>query len=310
MHELRKQVQKCAESNASVLITGPSGAGKEFVALNIHYRSKRQLENCVAINCGSLPADLVESELFGYEKGAFTGATARKLGHFEYADHGTLFLDEVGELPLVAQVKLLRVLQDGEVEKIGRSEKLKVDVRMIAASNKNLELEVETKRFREDLFYRLNVLPIAVPALKEHAEDIDLYVDHFLNKFCHDQNKMVPAVEPEALVLMKRYDWPGNIRQLKNVVQRLLFDDDSTITATHVAAGLGKQPTMQLRGNEFLLNFGNGQTVLPWRQMERSVREKYFGYVRTNSASDSEAAKKLGLAPSNFHRMCKELGLK
>lgn len=310
MQELRNQVMKCAESSASVLITGPSGAGKEFVAQNIHYLSKRCLENFVAINCGSIPSDLVESELFGYEKGAFTGATARKLGHFEQAHNGALFLDEVGELPLNAQVKLLRVLQDGEIEKIGRSGKNKVDVRVIAATNKNLELEVEAKRFREDLFYRLNVLTIDVPALKEHKDDIPLYVDHFLNEFCDDQNKIVPSVEPVAIHRMQAYDWPGNVRQLKNFVLRLLFDDNPLITSSLVDAALAKQPTMQVRGEEFSLNFGNNQAVLPWRQMERSVREQYFGYVRKHSTSDSEAAKKLGLAPSNFHRMCKELGLK
>ncbi len=310
MRELRKQVQKCADGNASVLIMGPSGAGKEFVAQNIHYRSKRRLESFVAINCGSLPSELVESELFGYEKGAFTGATTRKLGHFEHADHGTLFLDEVGELPLKAQVKLLRVLQEGEVEKIGRSDKIKVDVRVIAATNKNLELEVEAKRFREDVFYRLNVLPIYVPSLKEHKEDIPLYVEHFLSKFCGEQNRGVPIVEPEAIAPMQAYDWPGNVRQLKNFIQRLLFDDDAMISTAQVEVALGKQPTMQLRGAEFALNFGDGQKVLSWRQMERSVREQYFGYVRSHSSSDAEAAKKLGLAPSNFHRMCKELGLK
>ena len=310
MQELRTHVQKCADSSASVLIMGPSGSGKEFVAQNIHYRSKRRLENFIAINCGGLPSELVESELFGYEKGAFTGATNRKLGHFEHADNGTVFLDEVGELPLNAQVKLLRVLQEGEIEKIGREEKVRVDVRVIAATNKNLELEVEAKRFREDLYYRLNVLPISVPSLREHKADIPLYLAHFLNEFCRDQNKIAPAIEPEALALIQAYDWPGNIRQLKNFVLRLLFDDHASITTAQIEVALGKQPIMHVRGTEFTLNFGDGQAALPWRQMERSLREQYFAYVRDHSASDAEAAKKLGLAPPNFHRMCKELGLK
>ncbi len=310
MQELRSQVQKMAETNASVLVMGPSGAGKEFVALNIHYRSRRSLEPFVPINCGGIPAELVESELFGYEKGAFTGATGRKLGYFEHADHGTIFLDEVAELPLAAQVKLLRVLQEGETEKIGRSERIKVDVRVIAATNKNLESEVEAKRFREDLFYRLNVLPIIVPALRDHREDIELYFMHFLRMFCFQQNTPVPTVEPGAIEKLRGYDWPGNIRQLKNFTQRLLLDEDPALTASYVEAALEKQPVTKVRGNEFLLNFGGGQNVLPWRQMERTVREKYFTYIRKQSASDAEAAKKLGLAPSNFHRMCKELGLK
>ncbi len=310
MQELRKQVDRAAESSATVLIMGPSGAGKEVVAVNIHYRSQRRLEPFLPINCGGLPGDLVESELFGYEKGAFTGATARKLGYFEQADHGTIFLDEVGELPLAAQVKLLRVLQEGELEKIGRSERTKVDVRVIAATNKNLEMEVEAKRFREDLFYRLNVIPIYVPPLKDHSEDIELYFTYFLEKFCKDQNKSLPRVVPEAFKMLKDYDWPGNVRQLKNFVQRLLLDEDATFTADYVSALLDKQPMMQMRGNEFFLKFGSGQTIVPWRQMERTVREQYFRYVRNHSGSDAEAAKKLGLAPSNYHRMCKELGLK
>jgi two-component system response regulator AtoC len=310
MQELRREVQKAAEANASVLITGPSGAGKEFVALNIHYRSKRRLESFVPINCGGLPADLVESELFGYEKGAFTGATTRKLGYFEHANQGTIFLDEVAELPLAAQVKLLRVLQEGEIEKIGRTEKTKVDVRVIAATNKLLDAEVEEKRFREDLFYRLNVLPIAVPPLRAHKEDIELYFTHFLNTLCAEQGKPVPMVDRAAIQKLQEYDWPGNIRQLKNFTLRLLFNEDATLTASHISASLEKQPMMQIRGNEFFLNFGNGQTMLPWRQMERTMREQYFQYVRKHSASDAEAAKKLGLAPSNYHRMCKELGLK
>lgn len=310
MQELRKHVQKAAETNANVLITGPSGAGKEFVALNIHYRSKRRLEQFVPLNCGSLPADLVESELFGYEKGAFTGAVSSKPGYFEHANRGTIFLDEIAELPFAAQVKLLRVLQEGEIEKIGRSDRTKVDVRVIAATNKLLDVEVDAKRFREDLFYRLNVLPIAVPPLKDHMEDIEQYFLHFLHEFCREQAREVPAIEPPALEKLKSYDWPGNIRQLKNFTLRLLFDENTSITASAAQAALDKQPIIQLKGSEFFLSFGNGQTMLSWRQMERVVREQYLQYVRKHSSSDSEAARKLGLAPSNYHRMCKELGLK
>ena len=310
MQDLRKTVQKCAESAASVLIMGPSGAGKEFVAQNIHYRSSRRLENFVAINCGSLPSELVESELFGFEKGAFTGANTRRLGHFEHADHGTLFLDEVGELPPTVQVKLLRVLQEGEIVKIGRSDKVRVDVRVIAATNKNLIHEVEAGRFREDLFYRLNVLPIYVPALKDHPGDIPLYVDHFLGLLCKEQERPVPAVDHAAMERLRAYEWPGNVRQLKNLLQRLLFEESQMITAGRVDAGLGGQPVVQLRGHEFSLSFSTADHLLSWRQLERTVREQYFGFVRKHSSSDADAAKKLGLAPSNFHRMLKELGLK
>ncbi len=166
MKELKEEINRFAKSNVNTLIRGASGTGKELVAYNIHYRSDRKYENFVIINCGSLPSQLVESELFGYEKGAFTGADKKKPGLFEIAHHGTIFLDEVTELPLSAQVKLLRVIQDGEIEKIGRTEKIKVDVRIIAATNRNIEEEVKEKRFREDLYYRLNVLPIFVPDLK------------------------------------------------------------------------------------------------------------------------------------------------
>jgi len=310
MIDLRAQLQKCAESNANVLISGASGTGKEYVALNIHYLGPRRLENFVPVNCGGLPEDLVESELFGYEKGAFTGAHARKLGLFEIANHGTLFLDEVVELPPQSQVTLLRVLQEGEIEKIGRTGKIKVDVRVIAATNKDLAGEVEAGRFREDLFYRLNVLPIAVPPLRDRKEDLPLLIDHFLHEFCADLNRSRPTIEPAAMQRLATFDWPGNVRELKNVLQRLLFDNEHEVTAAHVEAALGRRPQLTPDGKEFGIAFGHGDEILPWRQMERTLREKYFRFVRLHSVSNAEAAKKLGLAPPNYHRMCKELGIK
>ena len=308
IQEVQRQIRKCAESHAPVLITGPSGSGKEYIALNIHYQSSRRFENFVPINCGSLPGELVESELFGYEKGAFTGATARKLGLFEVAGHGTIFLDEVGELPLAAQVKLLRVLQEGEIEKIGRTEKIKVDVRVIAASNKNLRDEVTAGRFREDLYYRLNVVPIAVPPLRERRDDIQVFVDHFLRELCAEVNRGVPAVEPDALRAFKDHDWPGNVRELKNVLQRILFDTDGPITAESVSGALRGVRRGDRNPDEFVVAFGDG--ALSWRDMERGVRERYFRFVRAHSSSDADAAKRLGLAPPNYHRMCKEMGIK
>jgi DNA-binding NtrC family response regulator len=308
IQDLLRQIRKIAETHANVLITGSSGTGKELVAQNIHYLSQRKFENFVPINCGSIPAELMESELFGYEKGAFTGASTRKLGLFEVANHGTLFLDEVGELPLSAQVTLLRVLQEGEIEKIGRTDKIKVDVRIIAATNKDLGTEVTTRRFREDLFYRLNVVRIDVPALRDHREDISGYIDHFLTMFCKEANRAIPGVEPAALRTFLAYEWPGNVRELKNVLQRLLFASDTTITAADVEIALGRRARKP--EEELELRFGNGETIIPWRQMERTLREKYFRFVRKSSVSDAEAAKKLGLAPPNYHRMCKELGIK
>ncbi|MEW6060979.1 MAG: sigma-54 dependent transcriptional regulator [Bacteroidota bacterium] len=310
IEQLRQQIQRCAESDVNVLISGSSGTGKELVAYNIHLRSKRQLENFVPINCGSIPQELIESELFGYEKGAFTGASSAKPGLFEVAHHGTIFLDEVGELPLSAQVKLLRVIQEGEIEKIGRREPMTVDVRIIAATNKNLEREVEERRFREDLYYRLNVVPLSVPPLHERTEDIPLLVEHFMKEYSTDMGKTIPEITDEAMRLLKSAPWKGNVRELKNVIQRLLFINDSVITrdTMHlVLGGLGNsagQTTVQW------FNFSNMEEQLQLRQLERLVRQKYIEFIRSTSSSDAEAAKKLGLAPPNYHRMCKELGIK
>jgi DNA-binding NtrC family response regulator len=308
--QLRQQIEKCAESDVSVLISGSSGTGKELVAQNIHLKSKRRLENFVVINCGSIPSELVESELFGYEKGSFTGATSSKPGLFETANHGTIFLDEIGELPLTAQVKLLRVIQEGEIEKIGRTEATKVDVRIIAASNKNLGKEVEARTFREDLYYRLNVVPIHVPALRERSEDIPMLIDHFMGLYSTDMGKPVPEITDEAMALLKGAQWKGNIRELKNVVQRLLFIGDLIISRETIQYILGITDAGKPLAATTLFDFSSMQEFLPLRQLERLVRQKYFEFIRSSSASDAEAAKKLGLAPSNYHRMSKELGIK
>ena len=311
MEGLRREIAKCLETNAPVLVSGASGTGKELVALNIHYSGARRFENFVPVNCGSLPHELIESELFGYEKGAFTGANQRKLGLFEVANHGTLFLDEIAELPAPAQVKLLRVLQEGEIEKIGRTEKIKVDVRIIAATNKDLDREVEQKRFREDLYYRLNVLPIRVPSLKERRKDVRTLVEYFMAQFATELNRSKPPMfEEEALSMLEQQDWPGNVRELKNVLQRLTFDGSDIITAVQTAAALGKRVHGPVEDMRFLIDLPLGDRLPPWREMEHTVRERYFRYIREQCSSDAEAAKKLGLAPPNYHRMCKELGIK
>ena len=310
MLELKEEINKFAHSNVNTLIRGSSGTGKELVAYNIHYCSDRKYENFVIINCGSLPNQLVESELFGYEKGAFTGADKKKLGLFEIANNGTIFLDEITELPLLAQVKLLRVIQDGEIEKIGRIEKIKVDVRIIAATNRNIEEEVNEKRFREDLYYRLNVLPIYVPDLKKRVSDIPLLIDYFLSNISIDMGKDKPEITDESMNIFMNYDWPGNVRELKNVVQRILFSSEGRITPMLAKRALGIQESTQAE-NEF--GFGdifNIENILPLKDMEKVLRERYFKFVRINSDSDTDAAKKLGLAPPNYYRMAKELGLK
>ncbi|MFZ2322517.1 MAG: sigma-54 dependent transcriptional regulator [Ignavibacteriaceae bacterium] len=310
MLELKEEIQKFAHSNVNTLIRGSSGTGKELVAYNIHYRSDRKYENFIIINCGSLPSQLVESELFGYEKGAFTGADKKKLGLFEIANHGTIFLDEITELPLQAQVKLLRVIQDGEIEKIGRTEKLKVDVRIIAATNRNIEEEVKEKRFREDLYYRLNVLPIFVPDLKKRTSDIPLLIDYFLSNISIDMGKDKPEIPDETMKIFLNYEWPGNVRELKNVVQRMLFSSQERITPLLAKRALGI-PEDSKAANEF--GFGdmfNTENIIPLKDMEKVLRERYFKFVRLNSDSDTDAAKKLGIAPPNYYRMAKELGLK
>ncbi len=304
---LRQQIQQCAQMDANVVIHGASGTGKELVATHIHYHSKRKIETFLPINCGSLPANLIESELFGFEKGSFTGASTKKLGLFEVADKGTIFLDEITELPLSAQSTLLRVIQEGEIDKIGRTEKLQVDVRIIAATNKNLAQEVRDKRFREDLYYRLNVVTIMVPALTQLRDDIPLLFQHYLQIFSQEMNKELPEVQPQAMDIITQYGWPGNVRELQNVVQRLLFVGEKRVGSDHVKMALGLLPT---QGDPDKIGFWDRNNILPWRQMEANLRAKYFRFVRDNTRSDAEAARKLGLAPPNYHRMCKELGLK
>lgn len=307
--KLKEDILKYAKSNVNVLIKGASGTGKELVAINIHYNSNRKFENFIPINCGSLPHDLIESELFGYEKGAFTGADKRKPGLFEIANNGTIFLDEVTELPLPAQVKLLRVIQDGEIEKLGRTEKIKVNVRIIAATNRNIEEEVREKRFREDLYYRLNVVPLNVPKLKNRKSDIPLLIDHFIKEISSDMGREKPIIDKDAMQVLLNYDWQGNVRELINVVQRFFFIDEKKIDGKNIRFILGLDFDSPLTTREDC-GFNFGSEILPLAQMEKIFREKYFKFVRENSNSDSDAAQKLGLAPPNYYRMAKELGLK
>ena len=310
LEHVREQIKKCAETGANVLITGPSGTGKELVAANIHYTGPRKFENFVPINCGGIPNDLIESELFGYEKGSFTGAESRKTGLFEAAHEGTLFLDEVGELPASAQVKLLRVLEDGQIEKIGRTEKIAVDVRVIAATNKDLAREVTQKRFRDDLFYRLNVVHLSIPALTDRPEDIPVLLDHFIVQFSYELGRPRPSIDKDALTFLSRYGWPGNVRELKNFVQRLFFVGEHDFGPSDVRLLLGVSPDEDQDPISRMVRSWQQEEIIPWKEVEKNVRAKYFAFVRKHSKSDAEAAKKLGLAPPNFYRMCKELGLK
>jgi DNA-binding NtrC family response regulator len=306
---LRKQIEKYAGADPNILISGETGTGKELVAYNIHYKSKRKFEKFVTINCGSLPHELIESELFGYIKGAFTGAVTDKKGLFEIANNGTIFLDEVSELPLPAQVKLLRVIQNGEIEKIGRVNNIKVNVRIIAATNKNLEEEVKENRFREDLYYRLNVIPIYVAPLTEKEGDIQLLIDYFMNLFVKEMGLQKPFITDEAIDLLVSYNWPGNVRELKNIVQRLLLNFEDKVTTEDVKYSLLNKNVRPRLTNDSISFWNNGD-FLPLKDIEKLLKEKYLTFIRKNSKSDADAAKKLGLAPPNFHRLCKELGLK
>ncbi len=218
IREIRGLVRFAAQTNASVLITGPSGTGKELVAHALHRASQRNAAPFVAVNSGAIPRELIESELFGHEKGSFTGAIARRLGHFETANNGTLFLDEIGEMPLDMQVRLLRVLEDQKVRRIGSNDDVRVDVRLIAATHQCLESAIGEGRFRADLFYRLNVLPIELPALAERIEDIPMLVEHFLSRGFAADNP--PVFTDEAMAILMAHDWPGNVRELKNLVER------------------------------------------------------------------------------------------
>lgn len=308
--KLKELINNYANHDTSVLINGYSGTGKELVANRIHYLSSRRNEKFVPINCGSLPSQLIESELFGYEKGAFTGANTNKLGLFEVANNGTVFLDEISELPADAQVKLLRFLQEGEIDKIGRTKNIKVNVRIIAATNKDLLEEIKQKRFREDLYYRLNVATITVPSLFERRDDIEEITQYFLKSYAQQMNVGIPQLTDDTFDLMRQFEWPGNIRQLQNVVQRYLLSGLEVINAEDAIEFLGinkKTDNTDRSNNEISNQFDR---VASLKEMEREFRLKYFQFVREKTSSDSEAARLMGLAPPNYYRMCKELGLK
>ena len=221
-------IEKVADTDGTVLISGASGTGKELIARAIHYSSSRSDRPLVVINCGAIPEELLESELFGHEKGAFTGAYKSRIGRFEMANGGTIFLDEIGEMSPALQVKLLRVLQEKKFERVGGTKTIHVDVRIIAATNKNLTTAINKGKFREDLYYRLNVIPMKVPPLKQRKSDIPLLIDHFLKKFQKGAEKKITGFSPDVMDAMLKYDWPGNVRELENVIKRLtiLCDDE------------------------------------------------------------------------------------
>src|SRR5574342_649511 len=250
MQQLRQLIDTAGPTNSRVLIGGENGTGKELVARAIHQQSTRADHPFVAVNCAAIPETLIESELFGHEKGSFSGATSMKRGQFEQADGGTLFLDEIGDMSLSTQAKVLRALQEQQFHRVGGAKLIKVDVRVIAASNKNLVKEIERGAFRDDLFYRLNVLPVEVPPLRGRREDIPLLVKHFIRLHAEEQGLKPKDVSQEALEALQNYDWPGNIRELRNMIERLMIMvPGSVIEVPHVGMSLQSRPGSSAAGS-------------------------------------------------------------
>ena len=304
---------KAARARVPVLIEGESGVGKEVVAEAIHAASTRGKKPMIAINCGAIPANLVESELFGHEKGAFTGAFERKIGRFQDADGGTLFLDEIGEMPLDAQVKLLRVLQSGEVQPLGARHMREVDVRVIAATNKRLIEEVEAGRFREDLYYRLNVVQVTIPPLRERTGDIPALARHLLARIADQPGLRPLGITDDALALLGRYDWPGNVRQLQNALFRaaVLCDGDALTLGDFpqiAALGSGRIPTpvgqMATSGGVTLFKADGNMRAL--EDIEADVIRLAIGHYRGRM---TEVARRLGIGRSTLYRKLGELGI-
>ncbi|MEN6370684.1 MAG: sigma-54 dependent transcriptional regulator [Armatimonadota bacterium] len=294
---------KVADSSASVLILGETGTGKEYLARSVHYQSPRANGPFVKVSCAALPESLLESELFGHEKGAFTGAVARRLGRFELAHGGTLFLDEIGDTTPATQVKLLRVLQEKQFERVGGSETLAVNVRIIAATNRNLKEAIAEKTFREDLFYRLNVVSITLPPLRERQEDIPELAKHFVRKYNLDTGKKIDSISPEGLSMMQRYPWPGNIRELENCIERaVIFCQGSTILPQHLLIGDGTAAG-QIPARP---SAPSGDDLRTLQEVEKEHVTKVLRYYNYNQ---TRAAQTLGIDRKTLRNKVREFGL-
>ncbi len=301
MKALRQQLALMAGTNGRVLIYGESGTGKELVAHAIHALSPRAAEPFVEVNCAAIPEELIESELFGHRKGAFTGATEDKIGKFQRADGGTLFLDEVGDMSLKTQAKVLRVLDEQRFEPVGANESVQVDVRVIAATNKNLEEEIERGNFREDLFYRLNVIPFYVPPLRDRREDIPLLADYFLKEFTTAYGRKPKELTPEAYRVLQEYSWPGNVRELKNLMERIVIMHPQTrIEARHIPL----PPTRRAPVERRLEQFASLEEV-----RRAAEREYILKKLEETGGNVSRAAELLGLERSHLYRKMRSLGI-
>ncbi len=301
MQEVFKAVEKIVDSNVTVLIQGESGTGKELIARAIHYHSKtRANKPFVAVNCTALPESLLESELFGHEKGSFTGAVGRRIGKFEQANTGTIFLDEVGLMSPTTQAKVLRVLQEREFERVGGTELIKVDVRVISATNKDLEEAMKKGEFREDLYYRISVFPIKLPPLRERKEDIPLLAAHFLKKYNEQENKQIEGISPDALELLMAYNWPGNVRELENAIERaVVLASDKEITPKELPAAVRSIGEKKL--------YESDNTLSSW--IEKLEEEALRQALLENEGNISKTAKKLGIGRATIYRKAKKYGL-
>lgn len=309
IQSVRDIIDKIADTDSTVLILGESGTGKELVARALHYGSTRNKRAFVPINCGAIPEDLLESELFGHEKGAFTGAIATKIGRFEAADQGTVFLDEIGDMSPGLQVKILRVLQEKEFERVGGRSSIRVDARVVAATNQDLERAVEEKKFRNDLYYRLNVIPIHLPPLRERKEDLPVLIDHFIEKIAKRKRKTIKGVSVEAMRLLEAHEWPGNIRELENLMERLIVlkDEGGVIMpkdlpdkirqARQAAAAANAQVDLSAEGIDFNEAIDNYERELIVTALQRvnGVKKKAAEYLNLNRTTLIEKMKRKGL---------------
>jgi two-component system, NtrC family, response regulator AtoC len=318
MRQIDDIVAKVADSPSTVLITGESGTGKELIARELHQRSSRHDKPLIKVNCAAIPKDLVESELFGYEKGAFTGAVGSKPGRFELADGGTLFLDEIGEIPVEMQVKLLRALQESEFERVGGIKTIRVDVRLIAATNRDLKALIADGRFREDLYYRLAVVPISLPPLRERKGDIPLLVEHFLRKYDRRLGKRVTGLDEEAMQMLLAYGWPGNIRELENLMERsVLFADGPIIEGASLPDALrekahGGQVPIAAVGPLGAIAAPSGASMKEIVRQAQAELEKELitRALEETGGNVTRAAKRLQISRKSLQVKMKELGLR
>jgi DNA-binding NtrC family response regulator len=307
MRKLREQIAKVAPTRARVLVTGESGVGKELVAREVHRLSLVAKGPFIKVNCAAIPAELIESELFGHEKGSFSGAVQRRRGQFELADQGTLFLDEIGDMSMTAQAKVLRVLQTGELTRVGGERPIQVDVRVIAATNKDLEAEVKRGGFREDLYFRLNVVPLLVLPLRDRKEDIATLAQRFVEEACRENGMRKKEIAPPALSLLSGLRWPGNVRELKNVCERLVIMSGDTIIPDDITDGLGSTPAFETAAPTLPRAPGAPKTLREFK--EETEREFIRQSLVDHDWNVSRTAEALGIERTNLHKKIKAFGL-